>query len=107
MNALAEQGKGVWTLAFNRFLADRVGVTSAVLVVLGLLLVLASLLGLVASQWSAEVAIGHAPPHWFKKQPSEPIGGATSRSGLDKAALSNKQQANTPTLTDVVDPIES
>jgi peptide/nickel transport system permease protein len=107
MSARAEQGKGVWTLAFMRFHADRVGVTSAVLVLLGLLLVLASLSGLVASQWSAEVAIGHAPPHWFKKQPSEPAGGVVSRSGLDKAASSNKQQADTPTSTDVVDPIES
>ena len=107
MSAHAEQGKGVWTLAFMRFHADRVGVTSAVLVLLGLLLVLASLSGLVASQWSAEVAIGHAPPHWFKKQPSEPAGGVASRSGLDKAASSNKQQADTPTPTDVVDPIES
>ncbi|NDH35725.1 MAG: hypothetical protein EBX67_09695 [Betaproteobacteria bacterium] len=35
----AAEGRGLWSLAWQRFLADRVGVVSALLVMLGLLIV--------------------------------------------------------------------
>ncbi|NDA55737.1 MAG: ABC transporter permease [Betaproteobacteria bacterium] len=97
----AAEGRGLWSLAWQRFLADRVGVVSALLVMLGLLIVALSASGLIASQWSLEVAIGHAPPHWLKSQAAG--SGAEQR---DKAGVmpSGASPAG-PTATDVIDPI--
>jgi peptide/nickel transport system permease protein len=58
----AGKSAGLWTLAWRRLIADRVAVISMVVVALFLLLMLASGLGLVAANWSEEVAIGYAPP---------------------------------------------
>jgi peptide/nickel transport system permease protein len=58
----AGKSAGLWTLAWRRLIADRVAVISMVVVALFLLLMLASGLGLVAANWSEEVAVGYAPP---------------------------------------------
>lgn len=56
------RSRGVWAAAGVRFRSDRLGVASAVVVVVFLLLVIASALGLVASDWQVTRAVPDAPP---------------------------------------------
>lgn len=57
-----EASQGLWALAWRRFRQDRVGFLSLNVVLAFLVLMLASAAGLLASDWSEEVAVGHAPP---------------------------------------------
>ena len=60
----APHSPGLWTMAWLKLRADRVGMSSlAVVLGFGLLVVLAQL-GLLASDWQREVATPFAPPHW-------------------------------------------
>lgn len=56
------RSRGVWAAAAARFRSDRLGMGSAVVVVLFLLLVVASALGLVAADWQVSRALPDAPP---------------------------------------------
>ena len=56
------RSRGVWVGAWKRLLHDRVGMVSLVVVALFFLLVLASATGLIASDWSREVAVPYANP---------------------------------------------
>jgi peptide/nickel transport system permease protein len=61
----------LWLLAGQRFLRDRVGVASAV-VVLGFIAVAgASAIGWIARDWSEEVAVSYAPPRFAKVERAE------------------------------------
>ena len=51
-----------WTLAWARFHRDRVGLVSFLIVLLFLVLLAGSGAGLVAADWSKEVAVSFAPP---------------------------------------------
>ena len=51
-----------WTLAWARFHRDRVGLASFLIVLLFLMLLAGSGAGLVAADWSKEVAVSFAPP---------------------------------------------
>jgi peptide/nickel transport system permease protein len=101
-------GEGLTRLALRRFLADRVAVSSGLVVVVGLFLVLGSLSGLIAAQWGDEVAIGHAPPHFARStsESSTPEGKAAATAAA-KMAAPTKDSSRGPTPTDVVDPIEA
>ncbi|NBO96152.1 MAG: ABC transporter permease [Betaproteobacteria bacterium] len=107
MTPASYQGRSVWSLALERFLADRVAVISAAIVVMGLLTVLASALDLVASQWSQELAVGHAPPHWFAHDESSSDGQAKVRGATTRPIATAGTSNNAPTPCDVLDPIES
>jgi len=107
MTPASYQGRSVWSLALERFLADRVAVMSAAIVVMGLLTVLASALDLVASQWSQELAVGHAPPHWFAHDESSSDGQAKVRGATTRPIATAGTSNNAPTPCDVLDPIES
>lgn len=104
---LSEQGKGVWTLALRRFLSDRVGLVSAAIVIFGLILVLASMAGVIASQWTNEVAIGHAPPHWLLNDGSGPDSQYQTQGGAALSKTSIASNKDKPTPSDVLDPIEA
>jgi peptide/nickel transport system permease protein len=84
-----------WSLAWRRFKSDRVGVVSALLVMLSLLLVLTTLAGNLARDWEKEMAVGHAPPSWALEHPPS--------SGID--APRPELVLYEPTPTDVLDPI--
>ncbi len=84
-----------WSLAWRRFKSDRVGVVSALLVMLSLLLVLTTLAGNLARDWEKEMAVGHAPPSWALERPPS--------SGID--APRPELVLYEPTPTDVLDPI--
>ncbi|MBC7731020.1 MAG: ABC transporter permease, partial [Bacteriovorax sp.] len=57
-----QRSAGVWSAAAARFRTDKVGMTSAVIVALFLLLVLAAALGMIAKDWQAERGVPDAPP---------------------------------------------
>jgi len=89
--------EGAWALAWRRFKSDRVGVWSAITVILSLALVLTTLLGSLAADWEKEVAISNAPPSWamFDAQTQE------GSAAVAPVVLYE------PTPTDVVDPISA
>jgi peptide/nickel transport system permease protein len=73
---------GLWTLAWRRLLGDRVAMISLAVVGVFLLLTGAAGLGLIATHWNEEVAIGYARPSLFgaaettPEEPVSPDGGA-------------------------------
>lgn len=87
--------EGAWALAWRRFKSDRVGLWSGFTVVLSLVLVLATFLGLVATDWEKEVAISHAPPSWSLSE----LQNTADAKPLPDVVLYE------PSPTDVVDPI--
>ena len=74
----AARARGVWYAAAMRFRTDHVGMTSLVIVALFLLLVLASGVGLVASDWQSERGVPAAPPTF--------VGPAAKSEGIAVAA---------------------
>jgi peptide/nickel transport system permease protein len=60
-----------WLLAWRRFRRDRVGVASLAVVLLFFALACASAAGLVARNWTAEVAVSYAPPAFVGKVEEE------------------------------------
>jgi oligopeptide transport system permease protein len=67
-----QKSEGVWHAAWRRYKADRVGMGSAVIVLLFVLMIIASATGLLASGWQREVGVPNAPPHFVG--PKEQIG---------------------------------
>jgi peptide/nickel transport system permease protein len=59
--------RGVWSLAWQRLRADRVGMVCLYVTAAFLLLAVLAQLGLVAQHWQAEVGTPFAPPHWVGK----------------------------------------
>jgi oligopeptide transport system permease protein len=57
-----QKSEGVWHAAWRRFKADKVGLTSLVIVGLFFVLIALSASGLVAKNWQAEVGVPNAPP---------------------------------------------
>jgi oligopeptide transport system permease protein len=84
-----ERSLGVWTLAFQRFQADRVGLASAVIVGLFLLLVLAASLGWVAPGWQVERGVSNAPPSFLgvAAQTENAVAAAPTGPNLDISAV--------------------
>jgi oligopeptide transport system permease protein len=70
----AERSEGVWHAAWRRFKTDRVGLVSAVIVIIFLLLIALAGVGLVAKNWQKEVGVANAPPHFIGPKPPEAIG---------------------------------
>jgi peptide/nickel transport system permease protein len=54
--------ESVWLLAWRRFRRDRVGMVSFVIVLLYVAVMLAAGIGVLAKDWSEEVALSYAPP---------------------------------------------
>jgi len=53
---------GLWTLAWRRLKADRVGMVSLAIVVAFLAMMILSGTGLIAKDWAREVGVNYAPP---------------------------------------------
>jgi oligopeptide transport system permease protein len=62
---IPQRSTSLWMLAWRRLLHDRVGVVSLLIVVFFLLLVIASALGLIASDWNDEVGVSYANPSFM------------------------------------------
>jgi peptide/nickel transport system permease protein len=61
----------LWLLAWRRFLRDRVGVASLVVVAIYVALACASAVGWLARDWSQEVGVSYAPPRFLGSQLEE------------------------------------
>jgi peptide/nickel transport system permease protein len=71
----AERSRGLSALAWRRLRADRLGLASLAVVGAFVLLMAASALGLVASDWARERAVSYAPP-WIVARDGEAVAGA-------------------------------
>lgn len=60
---------GLWLLAWRRLLADRVAMTSLVVLALFLVTLVLSATGLIASDWNEEAGVSYAPPSFVGAQP--------------------------------------
>jgi peptide/nickel transport system permease protein len=92
---------GLWTLAWRRLCADRVGVVSLAVVGAFFVQMLLSGTGLIAGDWAREVAVNYAPPTF--------VGAATSESSSADTAAEASKDAAVPgpdgTLDGVLDPL--
>lgn len=71
---------GLWSLAWNRLRGDRLGIASAVVVSLFVVVTLASSAGLIAGDWTDEIGVSHAPPSFLGKEALEARQGASDSS---------------------------
>jgi peptide/nickel transport system permease protein len=62
---------GLWALAWRRLKADHVAMVAMTIVGLYLLMLIASMTGLLASDWDAEVGVNYAPPTFVGAQSAE------------------------------------
>ncbi len=88
---------GLWTLAWRRLMADRVGMVSLAIVGAFLVLIITSGTGFVAKDWSRETGVNYAPPSFL---------GADIEAGTPAAPVVPVQEI--PALeykSSVVDPI--
>jgi peptide/nickel transport system permease protein len=69
-----QKSEGVWTSAWRRFKADRVGLVSLIIVAAFLLMIVLSSLGLVAKNWQAEVGVPNAPPTFLGPRAAQAVG---------------------------------
>lgn len=93
----AHASPGLWTLAWRRLRADRVGMVSVAIVAAFIVMMILSGTGLVAQDWSREVGTNYAPPSFLGADieagtpaapvptapPAEPAGPAYKSSVVD------------------------
>jgi peptide/nickel transport system permease protein len=79
--AVPERSEGVWHAAWRRFKSDRIGLVALVVVALFVLLIALSALGLVASNWQAEVGVPDAQPTFMGPAPPQVKGAIESPKG--------------------------
>ena len=67
-DAAPERSEGVWHAAWRRFSSDRVGLVSAAVALVFVVLIALSALGLVAQGWQRELGVPNAPPTFLGPQ---------------------------------------
>ncbi|HET9822531.1 MAG TPA: ABC transporter permease [Burkholderiaceae bacterium] len=87
--AAVEHSEGVWHAAWRRFKTDRVGLVSAAIVIVFVLLIVLTATRLVARDWQKEVGVAHAPPTFVGPQPPEAVGAIETPKGpnVDLSAI--------------------
>ncbi|HEX6795010.1 MAG TPA: ABC transporter permease [Casimicrobiaceae bacterium] len=93
---------GLWTLAWRRLRADRVGMVSLVIVAAFIVMMILSASGLIAADWNREVGINYAPPSFLAGDvpaalPAAP--GASTPLATENAQPASQYKSN------IVDPI--
>lgn len=81
----AQESPGLWTLAWRRLRADRVGMVSLVVVILFVALMLASFLGLIAKDWNLERGVSYANPSFLAHLENLEASNATAKDLAPKA----------------------
>jgi len=79
--AQQRRSEGVWAASWRRLRTDKVGMGAMYVVAVCLLLVLATLTGVVASGWQQEVAVPNAPPTFMGPAPAEDLGTVAAAKG--------------------------
>jgi peptide/nickel transport system permease protein len=92
----AERSAGVWGTAWRRLTTDRVGMVSLAIVMAFLVMILASVLGLVARDWQKEVGVPDAPPSF--------VGPRAAQTGTDPLTALVAKDAKPVDLSDI-DPL--
>lgn len=87
------ESPGLWTLAWRRFLRDRLGVGCLAIVVVVVAFAAASATGLIASDWSRETAVSYAPPNF--------VGGSAAPDEASPTAVRD----DAPEEIDIKDPL--
>ncbi len=115
-SAAPTRSAGVWRAAWLRFKRDRVGMVSLAVVLIYLAIAVATATGLLASNWSRDVAVAYAQPTMLGPTPDEsaqiarPHGPMLDLGSIDplapKAAeveqLTRKYQTEAPTLSNTL-----
>jgi peptide/nickel transport system permease protein len=91
---------GLWTLAWRRLKADRVGMISLAIVAAFLVLMVLSATGIVAKDWSREVGVNYAPPTFVGPDETPATG-----SGAGPSIAPSGPTAASDFQSTVVDPI--
>ena len=90
---------GLWTLAWRRLRADRVGMVSLAIVVAFIVMMILSGTGLIASDWNREVGVNYAPPSFLGAEAPAGPPAATAGPGAGTASPATEYKSN------IVDPI--
>ena len=81
----AQESPGLWTLAWRRLRADRVGMVSLVVVILFLLMMVASFTGLLAKDWNQERGVSYANPSFLAHLENLEAANAAAKDAAPKA----------------------
>jgi peptide/nickel transport system permease protein len=92
-----EVSPGLWTLAWRRLRADRVGMVSLAIVVAFIVMMILSATGLIARDWNREVGVNYAPPTFVGAE--APVSQQALAPATPEGAASGEYRSN------VVDPI--
>jgi peptide/nickel transport system permease protein len=90
---------GLWTLAWRRLRADRVGMVSLVIVAAFIVMMILSGTGLIAADWNREVGVNYAPPSFLGAETPAGAPAAVVGPTGEHAAQGSEYKSN------VVDPI--
>ena len=90
---------GLWTLAWRRLRADRVGMVSLVIVAAFIVMMILSGTGLIAADWNREVGVNYAPPSFLGAETAAAGPAAVVGPAGERAAQGTEYKSN------VVDPI--
>ncbi len=93
------ESPGLWVLAWRRFRHDRVGLVSFDIVLFFVALMAASWTGLIASDWSKEVGVSHAPPTFIGP------GVSATRPGVKPPAASESLRSDKHDESNADDPL--
>ncbi len=74
MSAVSTKSQGVWSLAWKRLKADRVGMVCLWIVAAFMVLVVLAATDVVAGNWQKEIGVPNAPPHVVGPKPPEAVG---------------------------------
>ncbi|HVE48943.1 MAG TPA: ABC transporter permease [Casimicrobiaceae bacterium] len=92
---------GLWTLAWRRLRADRVGMVSLGIVLAFIVMMILSGTGLIARDWSREVGVNYAPPS-FAGAPDVVVTSGASVEGSGPTLASNFQSTVVDPIGDVI-----
>jgi len=93
---------GLWTLAWRRLRADRVGMVSLVIVAAFIVMMILSASGLIAADWNREVGINYAPPSFLA---GDVPAGAPAAPGASTPLATENAQPAIQYKSNVVDPL--
>jgi len=95
---------GLWTLAWRRLRADRVGMVSLAIVAAFLAMMILSATGLIAKDWAREVGVNYAPPSFLGADVEAGAPAAPGAPGAPEAAppASDHQSSIVDPLADVI-----
>lgn len=92
---------GLWKLAMRRLRADKIAMSSLVIVLLYFIILVLSMTGVIASDWNKEVAVSYAPPTFIGAD-------KTTDAGKNSAAIEEELPENpVDPLKDVINKLKA